>query len=59
VFASGVNITVSIAGSNLSRNGGNGLSQNNLATVRSHGNNAVSGNLLGDTFGILTPLGLL
>ena len=59
MFASGSNATVSISASNLSRNGGNGLSQNVGSVVRSHGNNAVNGNVLGDTFGAILNVGLM
>jgi hypothetical protein len=59
LFASGSNTLVSFAASNVSRNAGNGISQNNASIVRSHGNNAVSGKLLGDVFGTITNVGLI
>jgi hypothetical protein len=59
LFASGSNTLVSFAASNVSRNAGNGISQNNASIVRSHGNNAVSSNLLGDVFGTITNVGLI
>jgi hypothetical protein len=59
MFASGSNATVSISASTLSRNGGNGISQNAASVVRSHQNNAVNGNVLGDTFGTISNIGLM
>jgi len=59
MFASGSNTTVSISASALSRNGGNGMSQNAASLVRSHQNNAVSGNVFPDTFGLITNVGTL
>jgi hypothetical protein len=43
----------------VSRNGAPGLSQNVASVIRSHGNNAVSGNAGSETFGLITPVGLM
>lgn len=59
IFASGTSTAVSISASNLSRNGGPGISQNGVAVVRTHGNNAVNGNGISETFGIFLNLGLI
>jgi hypothetical protein len=59
IFATGAGTTLSVAASSISRNGGPGLNQNNNATLRSHGNNAVNGNLSSETTGTITGIGLM
>src|SRR4029453_8498182 len=56
VFANGSNATISVSASAVSRNGAPGLSQNVASVIRSHGNNAVNGNAISDTFGLITPV---
>lgn len=59
MFASGAGTTVSVSASTLSRNAGNGLSQNAASVLRSHNNNAVNSNGSPDTFGLITNVGLI
>lgn len=60
LFATGLGTVVSISSSTFSRNAGPGLAQANNAELRSHGNNAVNGNVgVTETSGTITPIGLM
>lgn len=59
VFAAGAGTTVSISSSTVSHNQYPGLFQNSGAVVKSHGNNAVEGNVGGETSGTITTIGLI
>jgi hypothetical protein len=58
VFATGLGTIVSVSASTVSRNAAAGLSQANNAELRSHGNNAVNGNVgVTETSGSITAIG--
>jgi parallel beta helix pectate lyase-like protein len=58
LFAGGAGTTASVGGSTLSRNGNAGLFQTSSAVLNSHGNNAVTGNVLNNITGTVTVIGL-
>jgi hypothetical protein len=57
-YAAGSTVTASVSGSTLARNYTYDLRQGNGAVLRSHGNNALSGDGPGNVSGTITPIGL-